>query len=250
MEKAHSGRVALITGSAQGIGKAIAHRLGREGATLAIADLLEDMAEQTAKELAAELGVPTASFGMDVSKSATVDAAFAAVEQKLGPVDILVNNAGITRDNILLRMKDEDWDKVIGINLTGAFHCARAAIKNMMKRRWGRIVNISSVVGMLGNAGQVNYAATKAGLFGLSNTIAKEYAERGITVNCVAPGYIQTRMTDELTEQVREYWMTKIPMRRFGKPEEIAAVVSFLCGEEAGYITGEIIRVDGGVLID
>jgi 3-oxoacyl-[acyl-carrier protein] reductase len=244
------GRLALITGGAQGIGKAIATRLAMEGATIAIADIMQDAAKETARELADKSGVKVSGFHMDVSNSASVEDTFAKVNAEMGTVGILINNAGITRDNILIRMKDDEWQKVLNINLTGAFNCCRTAIKDMVKNRWGRIVNITSVVGMKGNVGQVNYASSKAGLIGMAITLAKEYASRGVTVNCIAPGYIRTPMTDDLKPDVRDYWLSKIPVRRFGEAVEIAGVAAFLCGPDAAYITGEVIRVDGGTFID
>jgi 3-oxoacyl-[acyl-carrier protein] reductase len=244
------GKIALITGGAQGIGKAIATRLAMEGADIAIADVMLDAAQETAQELAQQTGAKVKSFFMDVSNSSSVDDTFAKVNAEMGSVSVLVNNAGITRDNILIRMKDDEWKKVLDINLTGAFNCSRTAIKDMIKNRWGRIISITSIVGMIGNVGQVNYASSKAGLIGMTMTLAKEYASRGITVNCIAPGYIKTHMTDELSEEARNTWMNKIPMKRFGTPEEIAGVIAFLCSADAAYITGEVIRVDGGTLID
>ncbi|MBI5143305.1 MAG: 3-oxoacyl-[acyl-carrier-protein] reductase [Nitrospirae bacterium] len=238
--------VALVTGSAQGIGKTIALALAREGANVVISDVSLEKAEETAKECAA-LGVKTLAVKFDVSKPDEVLAAFTKIVGEMGRLDILVNNAGITRDGLLMRMKDDDWDLVININLKGTFLCTKEAVKVMAKNRFGRIVSIASVVGFMGNAGQANYSASKAGIVGLTKTTAREYASRNITVNAVAPGFIQTAMTDVLPEKVKEEMMKGIPLGRLGSVDDVAAAVLFLVSPDAAYITGQTIHVNGGM---
>jgi 3-oxoacyl-[acyl-carrier protein] reductase len=238
--------VALVTGSAQGIGKTIALALAREGANVVISDVSLEKAEETAKECAA-LGVKTLAVKFDVSKPDEVSAAFTKIVGEMGRLDILVNNAGITRDGLLMRMKDDDWDLVININLKGTFLCTKEAVKVMAKNRFGRIVSIASVVGFMGNAGQANYSASKAGIVGLTKTTAREYASRNITVNAVAPGFIQTAMTDVLPEKVKEEMMKGIPLGRLGSVDDVAAAVLFLVSPDAAYITGQTIHVNGGM---
>jgi len=238
--------VALVTGSAQGIGKTIALALAREGANVVISDVSLEKAEETAKECAA-LGVKTLAVKFDVSKPDEVSAAFTKIVGEMGRLDILVNNAGITRDGLLMRMKDDDWDLVININLKGTFLCTKEAVKIMAKNRFGRIVSIASVVGFMGNAGQANYSASKAGIVGLTKTTAREYASRNITVNAVAPGFIQTAMTDVLPEKVKEEMMKGIPLGRLGSVDDVAAAVLFLVSPDAAYITGQTIHVNGGM---
>lgn len=240
------GQVALVTGSARGIGRAIAEALARKGVALAIADVNLDEAKATSADLAKD-GVTTMALRIDVANSREVIAAFEEIQKEFGRLDILVNNAGITRDSLLLRMKEEDWDAVIDVNLKGVFLCAKEAVKGMAKQRYGRIVNIASVVAFMGNPGQANYSASKAGIVGLTKTLAKEYASRGITANAVAPGFITTAMTDALSENVKEEMKKAIPMARFGTIEDVANAVVFLASPSSGYITGQVIHVNGGM---
>jgi 3-oxoacyl-[acyl-carrier protein] reductase len=239
-------QVALITGGARGIGKAIALRLAAEGAKIGIVDWA-DNGEETAREIEQESGRATTFFKADISKEADVKAAVAAVELALGPVDILVNNAGITRDGLALTMSEADWDAVLSVNLKGAFLMSKAVLRGMIKRRRGSIVNISSVVGRRGNAGQVNYSAAKAGLLGLTKTLAKEVASRNVRVNAVAPGYIETEMTAALDETARNALISQIPLGRIGTPQGVADAVAFLAGDKASFITGAVLAVDGGL---
>jgi 3-oxoacyl-[acyl-carrier protein] reductase len=240
------GQVALVTGGARGIGKAIAEALAGRGVNVAVADIDEGAARSTAGELEAR-GIKALAMKMDVSSAGDVAAAVSAVKDEMGRLDILVNNAGITRDGLIMRMKEEDWDSVININLKSVFLCTKEAIKVMAKQRYGRIVNIASVVAFMGNPGQANYSASKAGIVGLTKTTAREYASRGITVNAVAPGFIMTAMTDALPENVKEEMKSAIPLGTFGTPEDVAASVVFLASPEAGYITGQVIHVNGGM---
>ncbi|MCL5022490.1 MAG: 3-oxoacyl-[acyl-carrier-protein] reductase [Nitrospirae bacterium] len=238
------GQTALITGSARGIGKAIAEALARRGADVAIADRDLDEAKEAAKEIAA-IGTRTAAVRLDVSNSGEVIKTFQDILKEFGRLDILVNNAGITKDGLLMRMKEEEWDAVINVNLKGTFLCAKEAVKIMAKQRYGRIVNIASVVAFIGNPGQANYSASKAGIVGLTKTIAKEYASRGITSNAVAPGFITTAMTDVLSENVKEEMKKAIPLSRFGTIDDVANAVVFLASN--GYITGQVLHVNGGM---
>ncbi len=240
-----TGRTAFVTGSTRGIGLAVAHALYGAGAKVAIVG--RDAAR--AQSVAAGLGERAAGVGCDVADRAQVEAALTAAEAALGPIDILVNNAGLTRDNLLLRLTDEDWDAVLNANLKGAFFTTRAVIKGMMKRRAGRIINITSVVGLTGNKGQANYAASKAGLIGLTKSVAKEYAARGVLANCVAPGFIETDMTAALPSEARTALLEDIALGRLGRPEDIAAAVLFLASDLASYITGQVLVVDGGMVI-
>lgn len=240
------GQVALVTGSARGIGKAIAEGLAHKGVDVIIADVNLDEAINTSREIA-NWGVRSQAFRLDVSRSEEVKKVFEDIQKNFGRLDIIVNNAGITRDGLLLRMKEEDWDLVININLKGAFLCSKEAVRMMSKQRYGRIVNIASVVAFMGNPGQVNYSASKAGIVGLTKTIAKEYASRGITANAVAPGFIMTAMTEALPEEVKEEMKRAIPMARFGTVEDVAKAVIFLSSPESGYITGQVIHVNGGM---
>lgn len=240
------GQVALVTGGARGIGKTIAEDLAKKGVNLAIADVSVESASETAKELAAR-GVKTQSLRLDVSKSDQVAKAFEDIVREFGRIDIVVNNAGITRDGLVLRMKEEDWDAVININLKGVFLCSKEAVKVMVKQKYGRIINIASVVAFMGNPGQANYSASKAGIVGLTKTVAREYASRGITVNAVAPGFISTAMTDALAENVKQEMLKSIPVGKFGSVEDVAHAVSFLASPESGYITGQVIHVNGGM---
>jgi 3-oxoacyl-[acyl-carrier protein] reductase len=238
-----TGRVAVVTGGTRGIGLAIARTLHAAGATVAITG----REAPRAQAVAAEIGERAAGFGCDVADGAQVAAAFAAVERDVGPVDILVNNAGLTRDNLLLRLSEADWDAVLDANLKGAFHTTRAVIKGMMKRRSGRIINITSIVGLSGNKGQANYAASKAGLIGFTKSVAKEYASRGILANCVAPGFIETDMTGALPDEARASLLEDIALGRLGRPDDVAGAVLFLASDLAGYITGQVLVVDGGL---
>lgn len=240
------GQAALITGGARGIGKAIAEGLARAGADLAIADVSLENAEATAKELAS-LGVRTRAIRLDVSKSDEVTRAFEEVVKEFGRLDILINNAGITRDGLILRMKEDDWDAVININLKSVFLCSKEAVKVMVKQKYGRIVNIASVVAFMGNPGQANYSASKAGIVGLTKTTAREYASRGLTVNAVAPGFISTAMTDALSENVKQEMFKNIPAGKFGSVEDVANAVVFLASPASGYITGQVVHVNGGM---
>lgn len=240
-----SGRVALVTGSTRGIGREIAATLVGCGARVAVVG--RDAAR--ASEAAAAMGGEARGYVADVSDTAQVNALVESVERDFGSVDILVNNAGLTKDNILLRLKDEDWDLVLAANLRGAFATARAAARGMMKRRWGRIINISSVVGLIGNKGQANYAASKAGLIGLTKSVAKEFASRNILANVIAPGFIETDMTAAMTPDVRAALSAQIPLERLGTPKDIAAVAAFLSSEHAAYITGQVFVVDGGMVM-
>lgn len=245
-ERLLEGRVVLITGGARGIGKAIAFRLASDGAKVGLVDLVDAGAE-TARELAESTGAETAFFKADISKEDECKAAIAAIEETLGPIDVLVNNAGITRDGLTLTMTEADWDAVLTVNLKGAFLMSKAVLKGMIKRRCGSIVGISSVVGRRGNAGQVNYSAAKAGMIGLTKSLAREVASRNVRVNAVAPGYIETEMTAVLPEAARKALMEQTPLGRIGSPEAVAAAVAFLAGDDSAFITGAVIPVDGGL---
>jgi 3-oxoacyl-[acyl-carrier protein] reductase len=240
-----TGQTAFVTGSTRGIGLAIARALHEAGAKVAIVG--RDPAR--AQAVAAELGDRASGVSCDVARADQVEAAIGAAEAALGPIDVLVNNAGITRDNILLRLSEADWDAVIDANLKGAFHTTRAVIKGMMKRRSGRVINITSVVGLTGNKGQANYAASKAGLIGFTKSVAREYASRGILVNCIAPGFIDTEMTNALPDAARASLLEDIALGRLGQPEDIAGAVLFLASSLAGYITGQVLVVDGGMVM-
>ncbi|MDH3206247.1 MAG: 3-oxoacyl-[acyl-carrier-protein] reductase [Gemmatimonadota bacterium] len=240
------GKVALVTGGSRGIGRAIAEALADGGARVAVVGRNGERAEAAAAELPGE---GHAGFSCDVSDAEQVSVTIAAVEDGIGPVDILVNNAGITRDNLVLRMSSEDFDEVIGANLKGAFNFTKAVARGMMKRRDGAILNISSVVGLTGNAGQANYAASKAGLHGMTKSVAKELASRGVRCNAIAPGFITTDMTDELSEQQIEGLLGQIPLATLGAPADVASAARFLVGPGARYITGQVLVVDGGMVM-
>ncbi len=241
-------QVAIVTGGSRGIGKGIARSLAAQGARVIIVSVRPEPAQAAIDELAVD-GLTIESHLANVAESAEIDAMVKQISKSHGRIDILVNNAGVTRDNLLVRLKQDDWDTVMNINLRGAFNCIKAVSRPMMKARSGRIVNISSIVGLTGNAGQANYSASKAGLIGLGKAAAKELAARNITVNTVAPGYIATEMTDELTDEQREAFLTHIPLARPCSPEDIAAAVSFLVSPAASYITGQTLTVDGGMVM-
>lgn len=243
------GKVALVTGASRGIGKEIALHLARNGANIVVNYAgNKQLAEQVVKQIK-DLGRRAFAVQCNVANSECVTQMVKKTIERLGSLDILVNNAGITKDNLLMRLKEEDWDDVININLKGVFLCTKAVSRQMMRQRSGKIINISSVVGISGNPGQANYVAAKAGVIGLTKTAAKELAPRGITVNAVAPGFITTDMTDELTEDVKNEMLKMIPLARFGEPEDIANTVVFLASDESNYITGQTIQIDGGMLM-
>ncbi len=239
--------VALVTGASRGIGRVIAENLAAAGYDVAICYSGNEEAALETIELCKKYGVQSIAIKADVSNADDVAEMFAQVKTSLGTVDVLVNNAGITKDGLLIRMSEEDFDKVIDINLKGTYLCTKAAVKDMMRAKKGRIINITSIVGVQGNAGQANYAASKAGIIGFTKSVAREYGSKGITVNAVAPGFIQTAMTDGLPDAVKENYLKQIPLGRFGTPEDIANTVAFLASEKASYITGQVIEVTGGM---
>ncbi|GAB6183932.1 3-oxoacyl-[acyl-carrier-protein] reductase [Thermodesulfovibrio hydrogeniphilus] len=241
------GQTAIITGSARGIGRTTAEEFAKRGVNVVIVDINEEVAQKAAQDIKNQFNVETLGIQADVSNAEDVKKLFEESVKKFEKIEILINNAGITRDNLLIRMKDEEWDAVLNINLKGAFLCSREAVKIMSKIKYGRIINIASVVAFIGNPGQVNYSASKAGLVAMTKTLAKEYASRGITVNAVAPGFIQTAMTEKLPEKVKEEMLKMIPLSRFGTTQDVANAIIFLAQPESGYITGQVIHVNGGM---
>ncbi|MCD4690638.1 3-oxoacyl-[acyl-carrier-protein] reductase [bacterium] len=239
-------RKAVVTGAGSGIGRVIALRLASEGAAVAVVDIDEEAARAVAAEIT-KTGEKAAAYALDVGDADAVPEVMKSIAEELGGIGILVNNAGITRDNLLIRMSSNDWDLVMKVNLKGAFNCTRAAVRPMMSARWGRIINISSVIGQIGNTGQANYAASKAGLIALTKTTAREFASRNITANAIAPGFILTPMTERLSEKVREQLTSKILLKRLGAPEDVAKLVAFLASDDADYITAQTVNVDGGM---
>ena len=240
-------KVAIVTGAARGIGKAIARKLSQDGAAVVICDLLEEVSA-TAEELRSE-GAKVLPLQVNITDLEAVNSMVQTTIDELGSVDILCNNAGIVRDALLVRMKESDWDAVIAVNLKGAFNCTKAVVRHMMKQRWGKIVNTSSVMGIVGNAGQANYSASKAGLIGLTKSLAKELGRRGINVNAVAPGYIVSKMTESLPESEKKKILDFVPLGTLGYPEDVANLVAFLVSDSARYITGQVIPVDGGLVM-
>jgi len=246
-ENSQHQRLALVTGGAKGIGRAIARELAKKGFDIAVN---YNSSAAAAEELCAELsalGVNARAFKADVSKPDEVKSLFSAISESMGTVQVLINNAGITRDNLLMRMKEEEWSDVISANLNSAFYCTKEAIRGMVRAKWGRIVFLSSVVGLIGNAGQANYSATKAGLIGLAKSVAKEYAAKGVTSNVIAPGFIETDMTSSLGENVRSAMLQQIPAARFGQAEDVAKAVAFLVSDDTDYLTGQVLAIDGGM---
>ncbi|NOR44480.1 MAG: 3-oxoacyl-[acyl-carrier-protein] reductase [Candidatus Delongbacteria bacterium] len=244
-----NGKVAIITGSARGIGKAIAEEYAKNGAKVVISDILQELADETAKEIQEKYNVETLAIKADVSKMEEVDTLVKSTIEKFGSIDIIVNNAGITRDNLIMRMSEDEWNLVIDINLKGVFNCIKAVTRPMMKQRSGKIINITSVVGQMGNAGQINYSASKAGVIGMTKTSAKELGSRGIKVNAIAPGFIVSEMTDKMTDQAKDSLIALIPAKKLGQPSDVANAAVFLASDKADYITGQVINVDGGMVM-
>ena len=240
-------QVAVVTGGAQGIGRSIAEALAKEGANIVVSDINAELAEKTAQEIKQNFKVETLAVAGNVSVYADCENLIQKSLDKFTKINILINNAGITRDNLILRMSDQEWDSVIGVNLKGVFNCTKAASKFLLKQRSGRIVNIASVVGLMGNAGQANYSASKGGVIALTKTCAREFSSRGILVNAIAPGFIRTAMTDALSEENKKKLAEQIPLSRLGEPEDIAKAAVFLCTEDSSYITGHVISVNGGM---
>lgn len=246
---ASDGRVALITGGSRGIGRAIALQLASQGMRIVVNYVSNaDAAAEVVKRVE-EAGSQAVALQADVTKGEDVERLFAQAAEAFGSVEVLVNNAGIIKDSLLMRMSDEDWDSVVDLDLRSVFLCTRAAIRMMVRGRWGRVINIGSVVGLRGNQGQANYAAAKAGLVGFTQSVAKEVASRNVTVNCVAPGYVETDIVEDLPQELKKYIMDRVPVGRFGQPEEISGIVGFLASDAASYITGQAIAVDGGLVI-
>ncbi len=248
MGKRLEGRVALVTGGARGIGRAICEKLASEGAKIAMVDIMLDVAEKTAEEFKAQ-GYEALAIQANVAIPEDADKAVAAVVEKFGKLDILVNNAGITRDTLMLKMTEKDWDAVLAVNLKGTFNFTKAATKVMMRARYGKIVNIASVVGRMGNVGQANYSASKAGVIALTKTTAREFGSRNITANAIAPGYIKTDMTEKLPQEARDAFLVNIPLKRAGLPADVANAVCFFCTDESAYVTGQVMNVCGGFLM-
>ena len=242
------GKVSLVTGGARGIGKEIALTLAKEGSNVALWDINSELGKEVVEQIK-KLGTNALFSRVDISNFEEVSNAVKAVVEEFGGIDILVNNAGITKDTFIIRMKEEDWDKVIAVNLKGVFNCTKEVIPVMMKKKWGRIINITSIIGIIGNRGQANYAASKAGIIGFTKSIAKEVASRNITCNAIAPGYIETEMTSELPESVKEAYFKSIPLGKAGTPSDVANLVLFLVQDESSYITGQVINVDGGMVM-
>ncbi|MCG8342461.1 MAG: 3-oxoacyl-[acyl-carrier-protein] reductase [Chlorobiales bacterium] len=242
------GKNAIVTGAARGIGQAIALDLAAKGAQIVICDLREEWLEETAAAIK-QAGRKVTCKELDVTDHGATQSMFQEIASESGSIDILVNNAGITRDGLLMRMSEADWDAVLAVNLKGVFNCTKAVTRTMMKQRAGAIVNIASIIGITGNAGQANYSASKAGVIAFTKSVAKEFASRNIRINAVAPGFITSKMTDSLSEDVRESMLDAIPLKRFGNPEHVASVVSFLASDQAAYITGEVINISGGMVM-
>ena len=242
------GKIALVTGGARGIGREIALHFAAQGANVAICDVNLEQAEQTLQDIK-KLGREGLALKTDVTDIKDVQVMVDKILDKLGKLDILINNAGVTKDGLILRMSEEDWDKVIAVNLKGAFLCTKVVAKVMLKQRFGKIVNLASIIGIMGNAGQANYAASKAGIIGLTKSVAKELAARGICVNAIAPGFIKTEMTAKLSEDVQKKMLQAIPLGRFGEPKDVADLALFLSSESSSYITGQVIKIDGGMLM-
>ena len=242
-------KVAVITGSARGIGRSIAEVLASRGADVVISDINGEQAKQTAQEVINRFGGKAIGIQVDVSDLESATELMKNAKDEFGKIDILVNNAGVTRDNLIMRMSEEEWDTVLNVNLKGAFNCSKAVIRTMMKQRYGRIINISSVSGLAGQVGQTNYSSSKAGLIGFTKALAREVASRNITVNAVAPGFVPTDLTNDLPEELKEWMLSITPLKRMGTPEEIAYAVAFFASDEASYITGQVLSVDGGMMM-
>jgi len=242
-------KISMITGAARGIGREIAMLFAREGSDVAICDVMEDALAETKKDIEEKTGRKVMTEKVDVTNLEEVDAFVKKILDNFGRLDILVNNAGITRDNLVMRMSEKEWDAVLAVNLKGAFNCIKAVTRPMIKGKGGRIVNMASIIGIMGNAGQANYSASKGGLIALTKTVAKELGSRGITVNAIAPGFIQTDMTDKLSEDAKEKLLAFIPLSRMGQTEDVAKAALFLAGEDSAYITGQVIQVDGGMVM-